>query len=500
MKYIDALLNRLTMYRLVVYGLLLLLGTSFVYAVVGVVHKQPLMLLISFVLLAGSSFATEYVYSKVWRRPFNSESWLITALILCLILEPPESVASGLLLVVAGVVAHASKYIIRWRGAHIVNPAAFAASVLSLASFWPASWWIGSAAMAPFVLLVGLPIVRKIRHIQIVLVFASVALVVQCIGFLIDGHIGGDVLRSAVVSSPLLFLGMIMLTEPATMPIGRYQQYIFAGGIGCLYALGLSIGPVHFYPEVVIVLGNVYAWIISRRSSVQLELAEVKKISDTIHVFEFIPDRRLVFQPGQYMQWTLPHVDFDGRGNRRMFTIASSPTESRMMLGVRFYPRPSMYKYAMSRLGLGDVMYASQLSGSFTLPRSVDEKLLFVAGGIGITPFRSMVKYIIDTDQSRDIVLVYVAAKHEDIVFMDVFEMAQRHGVKTLPIISDEDAQGPYQHGHISSALLRTLVPDIADRRVYISGPPSMVDDTKRYVRELGVASRAIKTDHFSGY
>jgi len=114
----------------------------------------------------------------------------------------------------------------------------------------------------------------------------------------------------------------------------------------------------------------------------------------------------------------------DSRGNRRYFTIASSPTEKELRLGVKFYPNGSSFKKALASMNEADTIIASQLSGDFIMPSNKKKKLVFIAGGIGITPFRSMIKYLIDTKQKRDIVLIYSNRTKTDVIYKNIFDSA----------------------------------------------------------------------------
>jgi ferredoxin-NADP reductase len=292
-----------------------------------------------------------------------------------------------------------------------------------------------------------------------------------------------------------------MLTEPATMPPRRNLQIIFAGLVAGFYVAAWSVGPIIIYPEVALLLGNIFAFLVSPKFRVRLHLKEVQKISDRVHNYIFQPERRFKFLPGQYMEWTLASVPYDNRGNRRTFTIASSPTESEVHLGVKFYEPASMYKAELESLQPGDVVYASQLAGNFTLKGSENKKLAFVAGGIGITPFRSMVKYLTDTNASADVVLLYVVSDPAEFAYVKEFKEAVKVGVKTIPIVTSPDYKAPgVVSAKVSPATIRQLVPDYAERKFYISGPNAMVDATKERLHELGVTNKHIVTDHFSGY
>jgi ferredoxin-NADP reductase len=191
------------------------------------------------------------------------------------------------------------------------------------------------------------------------------------------------------------------------------------------------------------------------------------------------------------MELTMPVKKQDDRGNRRTFTIASSPTERAVHVGVRVPPQPSRFKQVLSEMKTGSSVQAGQVAGSFMMPSDPTEKLLFIAGGVGITPFRSMVKYLSDKQEKRDIVLVYLTKSKSEYMFRQLFDAAQEIGVKTIYVASTEPLQ---------KSELEMHVPDLLQRKAYISGPPRMLRHIKRILTSLGVPKRSIKTDYFSGY
>jgi ferredoxin-NADP reductase len=234
---------------------------------------------------------------------------------------------------------------------------------------------------------------------------------------------------------------------------------------------------------------------------VRLQLKEVRQISDKVFDYVFQPDRKFKFIPGQFMEWTLADVPYDARGNRRTFTIASSPTETDIHLGLKFYEPASTYKAELERMQPGDVIYASQLAGNFTLNGNERRKLVFIAGGIGITPFRSMIKYATDKQMQVDITLIYVVGDSSEFAFKSELNEAAQVGVRTVPVVTDLTYSQPgVISAKLSSELIKNEVPDYGERIFYISGPNAMVDAAKEYLRSLGVSSSSIITDHFSGY
>jgi ferredoxin-NADP reductase len=218
-----------------------------------------------------------------------------------------------------------------------------------------------------------------------------------------------------------------------------------------------------------------------------------------------IPQKnKMAFTPGQYMEWTIPHKKTDSRGNRRYFTIASSPTEETLRLGVKFYPNGSSYKKAMAAIDTQTPIVGAQLSGDFTLPKDTKQKLVFIAGGIGITPFRSMIKYLLDINQARPIILFYVNKTVNEIVYTDVFNQAAvQLGIKTIYTLTDQTQVPPnwqQKTGRIDATMIRQEIPDFMERTFYLSGPHTMVTAYKETLHAMGVPGKQIKIDFFPGF
>jgi ferredoxin-NADP reductase len=150
----------------------------------------------------------------------------------------------------------------------------------------------------------------------------------------------------------------------------------------------------------------------------------------------------------------------------------------------------------------GDVIYGAQLAGDFTLPKDRGTKLAFIAGGIGVTPFRSMVQDMIDRRERRSVVVLYGNDKVDEIAYAEVFDRAQRElGIKTVYAVADDRALGSNMHkGFIDAALIQREVPDFKERMFYISGPRAMVLRFRSVLRELGVAHSRIREDFFPGF
>jgi ferredoxin-NADP reductase len=501
MKSIDNFLNNITMYRLVVYVLAALAGLGVVFSFLGRLSSSPTSLVVSLSLLVISAYVVDRGFGRLFKVPTNMESSLITALILFLIIQPADSVTGGVALVIAGAASSASKFLVAWNGKHIFNPAAFAAAILSLTGLQAVTWWVGSSALWPFALLLGLTVVRKIRRVPLFLSFIVVSTLLQYVLFVRAGQPVATGMNHALLASPLIFLSTIMLTEPATMPPRRSLQVIFAALIAILYVTAWELGPFVIYPEVALLIGNIYAFWVSPKLRVRMQLKEIQQISDRVYNYIFQPDRPFNFLPGQYMEWTLADVPYDSRGNRRTFTIASSPTESEVHVGLKYYEPASTYKAAFYRMRPGDHVYASQLAGNFTIQGNEKQKLAFVAGGIGITPFRSMIKYLADANIHCDVTLLYVVSDPHEFAYVTELQEATKVGVKVVPVVTNLSYQAPgVVTAKLSRDLLSQTVPDYAERTFYISGSSPMVDAAKEHLGQLGVKNPQIKTDHFTGY
>ncbi len=442
MKYIDNFLNSITMYKLVLYGL-------FIMALYAVAFEGPKILIQLFILFF-VCYGTNIALSKIFKVPMNAESSSITALILFFLIAPYASIW---IFVSAGVVAMLSKYVLVYKKKHLLNPAIAAAFILSYIGVADFTWWVGSGYMLPVTLIVGLLIVRKLRRFYLFFSFITVAVLFNL-----------SEVSSIFLSWPLIFFGTIMLTEPLSTPPTHRLQIVYGALVGALFSFG---------PVPALLIGNIFSFFVSPKQLLVLKLKEKKEIAENIWEFVFSSPEKLKFKAGQYAEWTLPLTASDSRGNRRYFTIASAPSEENIHLGIRVNKDGSSYKKALLAMNLGDSIAISQISGDFTLPEDKNKKLVFIAGGIGVTPFRSMIA----SDNTRDVILFYLAANPNAFAYKDIF-------AQTKTIYTDK--------------LDPEVLKEYKDRMFYISGPNGMVDMYKKTLTDMGV--KEIITDYFPGY
>jgi ferredoxin-NADP reductase len=330
----------------------------------------------------------------------------------------------------------------------------------------------------------GVLVLRKTKRFTLVLTFLAVYII-----YLIYGtKSGGDLhfLWSEIVGTPVLFFAVVMLIEPLTSPslMAKYIPY------GVLVGIFYSVTKLKISPEESLLIGNVFTFLVAPNKRYQLKFIRRIKDAQGIYSYIFGLPPKLKFTAGQYMEWTLAQNKTDSRGNRRYLTISSSPTEPGVMFTVKFpAANPSAFKQRLDELKPGDSILASDLSGSFTLPKDTSNKLAFMAGGVGITPFRSMAKYLVDSVQKRDIVLVYSATNTVEFSFQNLFKTAAQAGLKTIYVTSP-----------LGQEKIRSLVPDYNQRTFYVSGPYGYVQAIHQNLLILGVSNSKIITDYFPGY
>lgn len=504
MKFIDDLLNSITMYKVVLYGLWGLTLAGLIYALLGLLPFAFLSLAISLVVILGLCLGFNSLFAKIFSVPATVESVWITGLILFLILTPAVTAYEFFGIALMCVIAMGSKYILTWNKVHVFNPVAIALVIMGLVGSDLAIWWAGSTIMLPLVLVIGLLIVRKIKRGQMFALFLVMSLVMIAVASSRNQLPILDSVWTALISWPLFFFGTVMLTEPLTTPEKHSHQLLYGIIVGVITGSQIHIGAVYSTPEIALVIANLFAFLVSNKQKMVITLQSKKQEAPNLYDFSFSTSKKLQFQPGQYIEWTFSHHHPDQRGIRRYFTIASAPEEESLHLGVKIAPEGSSFKKALLAMKPGEELLVGQVSGDFVLPEDPKTKLVFIAGGIGITPFRSHVQHLIATQQKRDVILLYACATDKDFVYTDIFEHGQKaFGLKVYYIASEKNRVSKTwsgKVGHIDAQMLNELVPDYQERTFYISGPGAMVAAYKKLLRDLHVSGNQIKTDYFPGF
>ncbi len=501
--FIDKYLNKITMYRLTLYYLIVLVAIATSLGFFGLIYYGALDILLSTLVVLSVCLFSNWLFAIFFKAVTNVESVFITGLIVVLIfpVKFPHQIGG---LIAVSLLAMGSKYLLTVEKRHLFNPAAIAVLMLSILSpEHSATWWVGTPLLFVPVALGGLLIVRKVQRGFMASVFLLSYLILSAVAAILHGNSIITLWQRGFMSSALLFFTFIMLTEPLTSPATKKMRTLYALLVSLLYATPiLRLGGPVFTPEMALVAGNIFSYIVNPKYRFDLTLFKKTQISPDTFLFDFGPQKKFNFTPGQYMEWTLPHPNPDSRGNRRYFSIASAPHEN-LMMAVKFYTPSSTYKRALFAMQKDTRFIASSLSGDFTMPKDHTTPLVFIAGGVGIAPFRSIIEDIIERKENVNIVILFANKKKEDILFMDTLERARAHGVTTHYILTDKSLL-PQEWkglvGHVTPETIRLVIPDFQKRKFYVSGPQLMVQNFEKVLKETGVNQKNIKVDFFPGY
>ncbi|MGV8857898.1 FAD-dependent oxidoreductase [Rhodoglobus sp.] len=500
-RWLDHTLGAIAMYKIVVMSLVVIAVAAIALSFFDLVSPDPFALLASLPVAVAFSYGASWIGARIVRQRAHIESSLITGLLVFFIMAPSLEPAGLVGIALASTIAGASKFLIAFRGRHIFNPAAIGAYVFIFAPLGFPTWWVGTPLLQPLIVVAAFLILYRTQRLDLGLVFVVIAASIR-IGLTLAG--GGtiiDALSFTFASSQLIFFVGFMLSEPLTLPPRRWQRLSLAVLVALLFAIPFSIGPLYSDPLLALLIGNLVAFFFTQRRTIRMTLTETEQIAPGTWELTFAPHRPITFRAGQYIELSLPHARADFRGVRRYFTISSAP-DAGATLSVTFTApeNASSFKAALLGLPRGSQINATGIWGDFVLPRDTAEPLLLVAGGIGITPFASQLAHAHRHDEGRDVVVVYASSQIGQLPFA---QLLTEVGVRVLVFGPQAATALPtgWEHGgpgRVNGATLAKLVPDLSDRRVYLSGPPALVNDLKAALR--GNAARRIHTDYFSGY
>jgi ferredoxin-NADP reductase len=220
--------------------------------------------------------------------------------------------------------------------------------------------------------------------------------------------------------------------------------------------------------------------------------------ADHIKTFWFKPEKPVRYTAGQFTELYLPHPDADNRGQRRWFTLSSSPTDPLLSITTKFASNPSStFKEILQQIEPGTPLKLAEPMGDFVLPKDPTIPLLFVASGIGITPMYSMIKYLNDTGERRNIHLIYAVTRASEIAFEDLFN---QYGVGLTIILKEPPDEYRGETGSLDADRILQLVDDTGKSLFYLSGPEPMVETFMKGLKVKGIDEHHLVTDYFPGY
>jgi ferredoxin-NADP reductase len=220
--------------------------------------------------------------------------------------------------------------------------------------------------------------------------------------------------------------------------------------------------------------------------------------------FRFERPANWAFKAGQYLDMTLlAPPETDSEGNVRSFSIASGPNEETLMVATRM--RDTAFKRVLKTVPLGTVVKIDGPSGDLTLPDTFTRAAVFLAGGIGITPFRSMICLAAAERLPHQIFLFYSNRRPEDAPFLAELESLERDNPKYQLIATMTDTAKSRRSwsgetGFINQEMLGRYLRGAASPIYYIAGPPAMVKGLHEMLTKAGVNDDDIRAEEFEGY
>lgn len=243
-----------------------------------------------------------------------------------------------------------------------------------------------------------------------------------------------------------------------------------------------------------------------------MKLRLVKKVTEASGTVSFFwkPEKNIEYLPGQFFYFTLPKLTYpDSRGSTRHFTISSSPTEGEVIRLTTRIRHESGFKKTLSELKTGTEIEGEGPNGTFILDKEVMEPQIFLAGGIGITPFRSIIKYSIDKGFNSPIYLIYSNSLPEEIVFrkeLEKWSKAYPNFKLVLTISTPQESQEKWlgQTGRIDESLLKSLIENwklkIGNCTWWVCGPPVMVSAMEDLLENIKIPPNNVISEKLSGY
>jgi Na+-transporting NADH:ubiquinone oxidoreductase subunit NqrB len=261
------MLGKINLFKLVLYHLMLLLGSAVVLSALKVLPYPPLSIITSTLVLLVFCVVTNALCVRIFAARSKPESVYITALILALIIDPAEGWSGYAFLSAAAILAMASKYVLAIGKKHIFNPAAIAVVITSFALGESASWWVGNLYMTPLVLMGGILIIAKLKRADMVWSFVTLANIVVAAYGLSNGLELPEMSDMLAFHSALFFLAFLMLTDPPTAPRTKTAQLVYGALVGILFAPQIHIGSVYSTPELALLVGNIFPYAANYKKS-----------------------------------------------------------------------------------------------------------------------------------------------------------------------------------------------------------------------------------------
>jgi ferredoxin-NADP reductase len=226
---------------------------------------------------------------------------------------------------------------------------------------------------------------------------------------------------------------------------------------------------------------------------------EKKQVAEGTLRVSFAVDDPFTFKAGQYCFVTLINPPYpDDRANRRQFSINNSPNE-KGIITITTRLSESGFKRGLNELKIGDKVELGPIAGAFVLPEDTQTPLILIAGGIGITPFMSMLKFIEEQKLPYHVTLIYSNRTTQSSAYLEDLKRLNITGFRLIPVMSDQnDWQG--EKRRIDPDFIKEYFPNVNGQKYMVVGPPGMVNAVQKALMDAGVEPANIKIENFTGY
>jgi ferredoxin-NADP reductase len=236
----------------------------------------------------------------------------------------------------------------------------------------------------------------------------------------------------------------------------------------------------------------------------KIKLKSRTEVAAGTMAFHFEKPQNFIFIPGQAGDFTLPNPpENDAEGNKRSFSLACAPYETDLIIATRM--RDTAFKRSLKIVPLGTELDLEAPWGELVLHEEASIPAVFLTGGIGITPVRSIVLQATHDKLPQKLILFDSNHRPEDAPFFDELTQAQRENpnftlIATMTDMNKSSRPWKGETGSIDEAMLKKHLGDIAAPIYYVSGPPEMVDAMQKILSKAGVKAANIRAEEFSGY
>jgi len=219
------------------------------------------------------------------------------------------------------------------------------------------------------------------------------------------------------------------------------------------------------------------------------KLIEIRKETDTVKTFVFELDRKMKFLPGQFV---FLYAFIEGMDIKRAYSIASSPSDPNLELTIELVEKGRLTTYLFNNVKVGDTFKIEGPNGKFVFSDDLSE-IVLIAGGSGVTPMRSIIRYILSKGLDTKVKLFYSAKTESNIIYCDELKKFSKSGVDIVVTLTRQEWEGPV--GRIDIGLVKEHIFKLDNKTYFLCGPVQMVMDMSKGLKEEGVDRSQIKKD-----